>query len=259
MLEGHRPRRVHLRAERREHAHAPVADLVAEPLHHDRAVVGHHAGGLGLLVEVGDEVRGRPVVEPAGAEPLDRVAGAGAQLAGERADGATELERATGAVAVPERHLPGLPGRRRDDHLLEGDVLDAPGGGAEQEGLARAALVHHLLVELAHAGAVGERDGEQPAVGDGAGVGDGQALRTGATADDALRRGPTRCAVAARRTPPTGSDPTRRSSTEASTSSESSANGAELRTTSARSSSFHSSSAFIATICWHSTSSGLRG
>ena len=91
-----------------------------------------------------------------------------------------------GAVAVPERHLPRLPGRRGDDHLLEGDVLDAPGGRAEQEGLARAALVDHLLVELAHAGAVGERDGEEPAVGDGAGVGDGEALRTGAAAHDAL-------------------------------------------------------------------------
>ncbi len=97
VLQGHRPGRVHLRAERREHAHSPVADLVLEPLHHDRAVVGHHTGGLGLLVEVGDEVRGGAVVEPAGAEPLDRVAGAAAQLAGERADGATELERATRA------------------------------------------------------------------------------------------------------------------------------------------------------------------
>ena len=87
---------------------------------------------------------------------------------------------------MPERHLPGLAGRGRDDHLLEGDVLDAPGRGAEQERLARAALVDHLLVELAHAGAVGQRDGEQPAVGDGAGVGDGQALRAGAAAHHPL-------------------------------------------------------------------------
>ena len=70
VLEGHGPRRVHLGAERREHADPPVADLVAEPLDHDRAVVGHHAGGLGLLVEVGDEVGGGPLVEAAVAEPL---------------------------------------------------------------------------------------------------------------------------------------------------------------------------------------------
>ena len=112
VLQRHRPRRVHLGAERREHAHPPVADLVAEALDDDRAVVGHHAGGLGLLVEVGEEVAGRALVEPAGAQPGDRVAGAGAQLAGERADGPAELERAARAVAVPERHLPGLARRR---------------------------------------------------------------------------------------------------------------------------------------------------
>ena len=63
-LQRHGPRRVHLGAERRQHAHPPVADLVAEALDHDRAVVGHRAGGLGLLVEVRDEVGGRPLVEP---------------------------------------------------------------------------------------------------------------------------------------------------------------------------------------------------
>ena len=62
-LDRQRPRRVHARAERREHAHPPVADLVAEPLDHDGAVVGDGAGRLLLLVEVGDEVVGRPGVE----------------------------------------------------------------------------------------------------------------------------------------------------------------------------------------------------
>ena len=55
-----RPRRVHPRAERREHAHAPVADLVAEALDDDRAVVGHRAPGLGLLADVPQHVVGRP-------------------------------------------------------------------------------------------------------------------------------------------------------------------------------------------------------
>ena len=36
--ERHRPRRVHARAERRQDADAPVADLVAEALDDDRAV-----------------------------------------------------------------------------------------------------------------------------------------------------------------------------------------------------------------------------
>ena len=48
---------------------------------------------------------------------------------------------------------------------------------AEQERLARARLVDHLLVELADAAAVGQRDGEQAAVGDRAGVGDRELAR----------------------------------------------------------------------------------
>ena len=78
---------------------------------------------------------------------------------------------------MPERHLAGLTGRRRHHHPFERDVFDAPGGGTQQEGLARAALVHHLLVELAHAGAVGQEHPEQAAIGDGAAAGDGEAPR----------------------------------------------------------------------------------
>ena len=62
-LDRHRPRRVHRRAERAEHAHAPVADLVAEALDDDRAVVGHDAGRLGLLVDVLQEVARGELVE----------------------------------------------------------------------------------------------------------------------------------------------------------------------------------------------------
>ena len=101
------------------------------------------------------------------------------------ADRPTQLERPTRAVAVPERHLAGLARGGRDDDALVGDVLDAPGGGAQQERLARAALVDHLLVELADPGAVGQEHAVQAAVGDGAGVGDGQALGAGAPAHGA--------------------------------------------------------------------------
>ena len=44
----------------------------------------------------------------------------------------------------------------------------------EQERLPGARLVDHLLVQLAHAAAVGQVDAEEAAVGDGAGVGDGE-------------------------------------------------------------------------------------
>jgi hypothetical protein len=122
-------------------AHPPVADLVAEALDHDRAVVGHHPGGRGLLVEVGHDVGRRERIErvhACGAARWACSAGSDTDLAHELADATAELERATRAVAVPERHLAGLAGRGGDDHPLEGDVLDPPGGRPEQEGLAGA-------------------------------------------------------------------------------------------------------------------------
>ena len=57
--DGHRPRRVHARAERREDADAPVADLVAEPLDDDGAVRRDGAGRPLLLAEEGGQVRRR--------------------------------------------------------------------------------------------------------------------------------------------------------------------------------------------------------
>src|SRR5207248_5092126 len=71
--------------------------------------------------------------------------------AAELAQRPPELDRSAGGIAMPERSFAGLAWRRRDDDLLRGYALDAPGAGAEHECLARAALIHHLLVQLAHA------------------------------------------------------------------------------------------------------------
>ena len=104
----------------------------------------------------------------------------------ERADAAAELERAAGAIAVPEGHLARLAGGGRDEHAVVRDLVDAPGGCAEDEGVAGAALEDHLFVELADADRLGafagEEDAVEAAVGDGAAVEDGDAL-------DALRAG----------------------------------------------------------------------
>ena len=167
-LDRERPRRVHARAERREDADAPVADLVGEALDHDRAVVGDRAGRLGLLVEVQAQVRRRRARRGrrrAAAPPALRAVEA-AQLAHDAAERAAELERPARAVALPERRLGGLARRGRDDDAVDGDLLDAPRRRAEHEALADAALVHHLLVELADAPAVGQEHAEEAAVGD---------------------------------------------------------------------------------------------
>ena len=102
VLEGHGPRRVDLGAERREHADPPVADLVAEPLDDDRAVVGDRAGGLGLLVEVGEQVGGRPARRARGAPAADPVA---SPAFGSR------ISRTKSPTARPSSA--GGPGRRR--------------------------------------------------------------------------------------------------------------------------------------------------
>ena len=84
---------------------------------------------------------------------------------------------------MPEGGAAGLAGRRDHLHLGRGDLGDPPGGGAEHEGLARPHLVDHLLVELTDAAAVLEEgDRVEPAVGDGAGVGDRQPLGAAAAA-----------------------------------------------------------------------------
>ncbi len=113
-------------------------ELVAEALDHDLAVGGEHAAGrLPLLLDVGEQVAHRQLVEAAlGVQP-GLVPRARRHLADERAHGPAELVRAPDLVPVPERHLARHARRRGHDHPVAGDVLDPPRGGAEQEGLAR--------------------------------------------------------------------------------------------------------------------------
>ncbi len=114
--------------------------------------------------------------------------GQGAQLADQSADAAAEFERAARTVAFPEGHFAGLAGSGGDEDAVVGDLVDAPGGGAEDEGLVGVRLEDHLLVELADADGfalgVSEEDAVEAAVGDGAGVEDGEACCAVAGGDD---------------------------------------------------------------------------
>ena len=103
--EGHRPGRVHTTAERREHAHAPVADLVAEALDDDRAVRRDHARRTLLVAQERDEVRGSPPLEVVvGLQPVARrVVRERDELARGAPDPLSELERPPDALALPER------------------------------------------------------------------------------------------------------------------------------------------------------------
>src|SRR5262249_1782557 len=95
-----------------------VAELVAEPLDRDRAIGRYAAGRRALLPEIADQVvRGEPVEPEARDQPVVRAAGVVrepvVELAAERAERVAELDRPSGALAAPERHLAGLAGRRR--------------------------------------------------------------------------------------------------------------------------------------------------
>ncbi len=81
---------------------------------------------------------------------------------------------------MPERHFAGLARRGRNEDAIVRDFFDAPGAGAQNDGVAGAALEDHLFIEFADARAArgaGEEDAEQAAIGNGAAVDDGHAPR----------------------------------------------------------------------------------
>ena len=179
---------MHAPAERREDAHAPVADLVAEALDDDRAVGRDDAGGGLLLAQEGEEVAGGALVEPVlVVEHLQGgLVGQRRELARRAADPLPQLGGPPDALALPERRDTRHAGRGRDEDAVARDLLDPPGRRAEQEGLPCSRLVDHLLVELADApAAVDEEDAEETAVGNRPRVRDREAPRAGAPADDA--------------------------------------------------------------------------
>jgi hypothetical protein len=131
------PGRVDLGPEGRMHAHPPVAKLVPEAFDHDGAVVGKHAGGVALLVQILDEVPGGELVQPGGPEPL-QAGGRGqrVELAQERAQGPAELDRPARRVPVPKRKGAGDPRGRHHHDAVVRDLDDPPAGCAQHDDVA---------------------------------------------------------------------------------------------------------------------------
>ena len=185
-----RPGRVHARAEGGVDGDAPVAELVAESLDDECAVIGQSAGRGTLLLEVGDEVVHRPGVEAGVSQVCPRGVGI-ARGAEELSDGAAEFDGAADGVAVPEGQLRRLTGRGGDPHAVWCDLLDPPRRGAECEDIAHARLVDHLFVEFADArGGADEIDGVEAAVRDRAAARHGETLGTRARGEFAGRAVP---------------------------------------------------------------------
>src|SRR5206468_2268006 len=78
-----------------------------------------------------------------------------AEDARELAQRAADLDRPARSLPFPERDLALLSRGRRYEHAVVRDLLDAPRARAEQDDLAFARLVDHLLVELTDAAAAG--------------------------------------------------------------------------------------------------------
>ncbi len=187
------PRRVHLHAVRRVQDEPPVAELVAEPLDHERGVVRHVSGRRPLVAQERQQVRHGALVEPAGSDAGAGVlVGRGVDLAHERTRRAAELGRTSDAVTLPERHAAGLPERGADDHPVVRDLLDPPARRTEGEDVADAGLVDHLLVELADARRLlaDHEDAEHPAVGDRAAARDREPLGAGTPGQGAVHAVP---------------------------------------------------------------------
>src|SRR5207248_11111472 len=102
-------------------------------------------------------------------------------LANQSADLRSERHGALGGICAPERHLSRLSRRRRHEHAIVGDLLDAPGGSAEENCFADARFEDHLLIELADARAAffraGQEDAVESAIGNPSAAGDLDAIR----------------------------------------------------------------------------------
>ncbi len=198
------PGGVHAPAVGREHAQPPVADLVAEAL--DARSCGRSAA------------RASPPAARAGSRAgCARRARRGRSRAASVSASCSTAQRENAPIASPSSF-----GRPTESPFQNGTAPGAPGAGVtitrsrpissirQVDAPSRNVwpgprLVDHLLVELADAPPVGQRDRVQPAVGDRAGVGDRELARALARADRAGDAVPARCARAARRTPSTGS------------------------------------------------------
>ena len=100
---GQRPRRVDPLAEGGVQHHAPIPQLVGEPLEHQRRLVRQDAGGLLLLLQVLQQVGARPLVQAL-------VQGA-LCFSTKRAHGLPQLIGPAQPVAGPERQAAGVPRR----------------------------------------------------------------------------------------------------------------------------------------------------
>ena len=111
-LDHQAPGLQHGSAELAVHADAPIADLVAKPLHHNGAIGGQLAGGLPLLVEIGHQILACQVVQSLIGQLNQCLLVSGlSQFPHPGANGTAEFGRAGRRVAAPEGQSSGTARR----------------------------------------------------------------------------------------------------------------------------------------------------
>jgi hypothetical protein len=73
---------------------------------------------------------------------------------------AAEFNGPPGLIAMPKRHPTRHPRCGAYDYPIKSDVLNAPGGCPQNEGLTRASLINHLFVQLADTSAINQEHAE---------------------------------------------------------------------------------------------------
>ena len=178
----HAPRRVNRAAKGSQHAHPAVSHFVAAYFNNDIFIARNSRGGGGLLFQIFQQIfRGIGVQ----AVLLNQFGEChrpweAQEFPGHLADFSAELHGTARGVAFPERHFAGFTGSGRYDHLVVRNFFDAPGGRAQNDGVALAAFKNHLFVEFAHARAAccaGQKNAIEAAIGNGAAIDNGHALR----------------------------------------------------------------------------------
>ena len=218
----HGPRLVHSPAHRAVQDEAPAAVFVPAAFEHERFVARNRAGRGLLFEEERDEAFPRVFVEPGAFEPGEerrrnerlasdfrrRIGIRGGARASCRLRDRREFQarlglaeecalrrarggRPPGPFAPPKGQARASPAHAVDDDAVVRNLANLPARRAQGDDVADPALVDHLLVELADAapprllGALGKDHWEHASVGNCAGKGDGEPLRSGTGAQNA--------------------------------------------------------------------------
>src|SRR5262249_52805043 len=123
------PWRMHSSTEWRKNAYSPVAEIIHVTLNDDCFVVGNDANRLHLIGNIGQQILCSQPVQTMviNEQGFCFIALHSLQAMDQPSDRAAHFERPACRISLPERHLPRLSGRWRNQNALRRDVVNLPG------------------------------------------------------------------------------------------------------------------------------------